>query len=757
MTPCRVFVSGVVLGLLGAFAPAVAQVPPTAPGVVGTDGPGRPTVRAIRLVGPLTIDGRLDDEMYKVVPPAAGFTQQEPREGAPPTEKTDVWVFFDATNIYIAARCWDSQPDRIIANEMRRDGNIMQNDSISVTLDTFQDHRTAYFFQTNPVGGLRDQQVNDERNANIDWNGVWDTKTSLDERGWAAEMVIPFKTLRYRAGGQQQWGINVRRIVRWKNETSFLAPVPAAFGTRGSFAISFSAPLVGLDVPAAARAVELKPYIKSGLASDRRASPVQSNDLSADAGVDLKYGLTKGLVADLTVNTDFAQVEADEQQVNLTRASLFFPEKREFFLEGQGIFGFGGAQQSLPGGGLGLSPVLETGGAPSLTPALFFSRRIGLNDGREVPIRVGGRVAGRAGPFSIGLLNIQAGASKEAAIPATNFSIVRIKRDILRQSSVGFVGTSRSPRVGGEGSNQTFGADATFTFLQNLTITSYYAGSRTPGITRDNRSYLAKVDYAGDRYGVNVEHLSMGEGFKPDVGLIRRESFRRTYGYGRFSPRPRSSSRFRKTTFETTFDYITDRQGHLQSRTAVERLRLDMNGGDQVQVEYRRNYEFLASPFPVATGVRVAPGSYGWQSVNMLYYLGPQRPLSGRVTLNVGGFYGGRLTEVGLTSRLDLGPRLSAEPRLTLNWADIPAGRFHAILLGGRVGFTMTPRLLLTSLFQYNSSTHSLASNIRFRWEYVPGSDLFVVYTDGRNTRFSGFPTLENRSLVLKATRLLRR
>ncbi|PYR65782.1 MAG: hypothetical protein DMF88_18595, partial [Acidobacteria bacterium] len=377
--------------------------------------------------------------IYSQVPAIGDFVQQEPHEGEPATERTELWIFFDETNIYFAVRCLDDQPERIIANEMRRDSNnIFQNDNVQLVIDTFYDRRSGVLFQTNALGALSDQEVSDERNFNRDWNTVWDVKAARTEEGWSAEFVIPFKSLRYRASGPQTWGFNIQRRIPWKNERSYLSGVPASYGGRGIYKLSSAATLVGLEVPPQGRNLELKPYGISAVTTNRQAKPAFANDLTGDAGFDVKYGLTKGLTADVTYNTDFAQVEEDEQQVNLTRFSLFFPEKREFFLEGQGIFGFG-------------PPTRENqsfGAATSLMPLMFFSRQIGLSGSQEVPILAGGRVTGRAGRNAVGLLNIETRASEQAGAAATNFSVVRVRRDILRRSAIGLIGTGLWCRCG---------------------------------------------------------------------------------------------------------------------------------------------------------------------------------------------------------------------------------------------------------------------------------------------------------------------
>ena len=444
------------------------------------------TVRAVRLTADLKLDGRLDERVYQEVPSIGDFVQQEPVEGAQATERTEVWLLFDDTHLYVAARCWDSQPERLVANEMRRDNaNIEENDNFAVALDTFDDGRNGVLLQTNPLGGLFDALITDESNTNSDWNTVWNVKAGRFEGGWTLEMVIPFQSLRYRASGEQIWRINFRRTVRWKNETSFLTPVPRAWGDEGINKLSLAATLVGIDIPRGSRLRELKPYALGGLLTDRTTSPARINDWTRNVGGELKYGLTRGLTLDLTVNTDFAQVESDEQQVNLTRFSLFFPEKREFFLEGQGIFSFAGSE-----------------GEPDDTPLLFFSRRVGLNGDEAVRIHAGARVSGRAGPYSIGLLSIRQDDADGGSLPATTFSVMRVKRDIQRRSTIGTILAHRSVSPAGQGDNLAAGADASLWLTPGLNVSGYFARtSNADGSTGD--SYRAQLDYTGDRFARN--------------------------------------------------------------------------------------------------------------------------------------------------------------------------------------------------------------------------------------------------------------
>ncbi|HXH08103.1 MAG TPA: DUF5916 domain-containing protein [Vicinamibacterales bacterium] len=752
----------------GGLPPIDGPPPPPPPATVARDERGRVTLRAVRLDGPLRLDGRLDEEIYRRVLPASDFIQQEPHEGRPATERTEAWVFFDDEALYVAARCRDSRPDRIVATELRRDHfNIFQNDNFTVVLDTFYDRRNGFFFQINPLGALRDQSFSDERTNNNDWNTVWEGRAARFDGGWSLEIRVPFKSLRYRGAGPQVWGINLRRIVRWKNEHAFLAPVAAAHSFRGIYRMSSAATLVGLETPRESLNLEVKPYALGSVTTDRQAVPPFSDRPDASAGVDVKYGLTRGLVADVTINTDFAQVEEDEQQVNLTRFSLFFPEKREFFLEGQTIFAFGGQETGGPRGAAAVSMVRP----PSNTPVLFFSRRIGLAEGRLVPIRGGGRVTGRAGPYTLGALAIRTGRAAEVGAEPTTFGVLRIKRDILRRSYVGLLVTHRSPSAAGTGSNVAAGLDVNLALLETLTVTAYAAGTRTTGpageapdapssavprgAVRQGASYRAQLEYNGDRYGLELERLVVGEGFDPQVGFLRRGDFRRSFAEARFSPRPRAGP-IRKIFYEAGLDYTTDTAGRLETREARGTFRLEFHSSDQFSVDYARSYEFVETPFPLGRGVAVAAGGYRFRTVGAEYLLGPQRRLSGRLSARRGGFFGGRQAGGGATLRAELTPRLAVEPRVSIDRLDLPAGRLTAAVGAMRVIATFTPRMAATVLVQYNSTTRALGASARFRWEYRPGSDLFVVFTDGRQADGGGFPRLVNRTFAVKLTRLVR-
>jgi len=739
---------------LGA-ASAEAQIPAAAH-AAGASAPvyvrnadGGVTVRATPIAAPLRIDGALDDSVYQTTPSIDAFIQQEPREGEPATERTEVWLLTDRDHLYIAARCHDSQPHRIVANDMRRDGrNIGQNDNLSIVIDSFHDRRNGYEFLVNPVGGIGDSQITDERDVNRDWNTVVEYRARRDEGGWTMELALPFRSLRYRSGEPQTWGINIRRTIRWKNEFVYLSPVPRTFGVRGILRLSDAATLAGLTPPPSSLNLDIKPYVLGAARSDRAVDPTFEADHDGDAGVDAKYGLTRGLTADFTYRTDFAQVEDDDQQVNLTRFNLFVPEKREFFLEGQGIFAFGGVETA---------PRVGSTFAPINTPVLFFSRQIGLLGATPVPIDVGGRMTGKAGRYSIGMLDIRTGDEPDVGAQATNFAAVRLKRDILRRSYVGVIGTYRSRSVEVAGAdNVVFGVDTGLSFYDSLTLTGYYAKADTPGLDSHDHSFRARFDYEADRLAVKVEHLGVGANFNPEVGFLRRRDFVETIGQLRVSRRPASMPSVRRVNLELGLDYITDNDRVLENRLFQAALRTEMQSGDSWSVRYERHYEFVPQAFRLPGDLVVPVGVYSHPFGVAVYTLGSQRKVSGEVSAGYGGFYDGTRTDLSYRGRVELMPQLSLEPGLAFNWIDLSQGEERATLGSVRATYSFSNQMWLAALVQYNSTQSIFSTNLRFKWEFRPGSDLFVVYSDGRDTEDRFRPGLQNRSFAVKATRLFR-
>ena len=542
---------------------------------------------------------------------------------------------------------------------------------------------------------------------------------------------------------------------------------------RGAQRVSSYGTLVGIEPPPPSKNLEVKPYAISGLETDLTADPQISNHGYADVGLDVKYGITENLTADFTFNTDFAQVEVDEQQVNLTRFNLFFPEKREFFLEGRGIFEFGNGGRGPGGGGGGGGPprrsrISSSGrgrGARSISaPTLFYSRRIGLQSGAPVSILGGGRVTGKVGSFQVGAVGIRTGDEPAVGAKSATFSVLRVRRDILARSSVGvlFEDRSKSSLAAG-GSNQAYGVDANFVFLENLQIFGYYAKTRTDGLEGKDESYRARIGYRGEVWSTSVERVLVGENFNPEIGFVRRIDFRETNLFGRFSPRLASVPSIRRLTFAGVFGRIeNERLGFLESRRLGGRFEIEFENSDWLTVNVTDLFERLTEDTSVS-GAPMPAGRYSFRDVELTYFFGPHRRASGNLSLTKGSFYSGDVVSVGISrGRIEILPQLSLEPSIELNWIDLPElqafdGQFNQHVVRTRITYSLSPRSFLSGLVQYNSGSDTFSTNVRLRWEWAPGSELFIVYTEDRNADvLDRWSELSNRGFVIKVNRLLR-
>ena len=744
--PLPILSLGILTALLLNVSSALAQEV-----VVGRDAEGRLSVRATRYDGEVNIDGNLDEAVYRELTPISDFIQQIPDEGAPASERTEAWVFFDDDNLYVAARNYESVPEvDWVANEMRRDTfQLRTNDSFSVMLDTYLDRRNGAAFLVTPIGGFSDFAISNEgdrgRGVNFDWNIVWDSRVGRFDGGWTVEMEIPFRSLRYEPGSEQTWGIQFRRIIRRLSEASYLTelPISAALGNSlvaGMWRISEAGTLNELEVPPRNFNLEIKPYGLGTVTTNRLAAPPISNLSKEELGIDVKFGITNNLTADFTYNTDFAQVEVDERQVNLTRFNLFYPEKREFFLEGEGNFDFS-QPRSLD------------------VPTMFFSRRIGLEKGQIVPIEAGARVTGKIGDFDIGALNIGTDSVNSANIEANDFSVLRIKRDVLSRSTVGMIFTERSESLIGEGSNQLYGIDGSFDFLDDFSIDTYLAKTDSPDLKGEDKSYMANFDYNGDRYGFTSGYLVVEDNFNPEIGFKRRDNFKQYSGSARFSPRPASIESIRRFILQAnTKSYWSASTDKLETRQHGLSFTTEFESSDQFTVSVSDDFEMLTRPFNIANDVTLQPGKYDFTSYQTSYRLGTQRKVSGALSLRIGDFWSGKNSSIGISSgRIELSPQLSLEPSYSINRVELPEGDFRTELGRLRITYTLSPRMYVGGLVQYNSSQSSLSTNFRFRWEWAPGSELFVVYSDDRDTNPFDRPDsfeLRNQGWAIKINRL---
>jgi hypothetical protein len=694
-------------------------------------------VQAVRVeVGP-QVDGRLDDAVWQRAGVIDAFVQQEPVEGAPATERTEIRIVYDDERIYFGVRAFDSQPDRLVATEMRRNAErILQEDNIQIILDTFMDSRSAYMFVTTPLGAKLEQQVFEEgeggrrgasSNINRDWDGVWEAAAQRTPDGWTAEIAIPFSTLRFPEADVQSWGINFMRNIARKNEQAYWAPIPRGYGlTRVSLAGSVN----GLESLQRGRDLRVKPFVVGG---GRHATHDGIRDRSGngDMGVDFRYGITASLNLDVTLNTDFAQAEVDDEQVNLTRFALFFPEKREFFLENAGVFNVGATTTF------------------NRMADLFFSRRIGLSPtGEQIPILGGARLTGRMGRNTLGFLSVQ--TDEAFGQSGENFLVTRYSRDILGRSRVGGIFINKQ-EFGGDHWNRTAGADFVLAPHPSFTMNGFLAGTATAGEGGNGLGSHVRAGWLDRRWNVYAEYTDLDDDFNAEVGFIPRVGIRTTKFHVERTPRPgRWGVRVLEPMYNIT--YTTDQGGRMISRQHHYMVGSQWENGASVIVWYNRYFERLDSPFALRPDVVVAPGDYRfgdwrvWYMSNRaarVYWSGYWAPQT---------FFDGNRTDLNGSLGVRVTPQLATEAGLTRNEVDLPAGDFTATVGSFRVDYAISPEMGIRSVTQYNSLTEQWSSSARFRYTYRPGSDLYLVYD---NVRRDGLVEVRDHQLLLKATYLL--
>ena len=705
----------------------------------------RPSVAATRVQEPPRIDGVMDEAVWQLATPVDQFTQQEPREGQPASDRTEVRVLYDSGHLYIGVIAHASEP--VVATEMRRDADrLFDEDNFQVILDTFHDSRNGYMFLTTPLGAKLEQQIFDEgegggrgttANVNRNWDGVWDAASRVTPEGWSAELMIPVSTVRF-VRGQPIWGVNFMRHIRRRNELVYWAPIPKAYSlTR----VSLAGELTGLDALNRGLDLKLKPFLLAGV-RQTVASPVRSTTRwPRDVGLDARYGVTAGLNLDVTLNTDFAQVEVDEQQVNLTRFGLFFPEKRDFFLENSNLFTMG------------------TGSAFTSTPVqtdLFFSRRIGLSDtGQPVPIIGGARLTGKMGANSVAVLDIQTDQAFDK--PGDNFFVSRYSRDVLRRSRVGALFINKESVDGSAHFNRTMGIDGNFAIGRSLQVNSFLAKTLTPGLSGDDTAFYGRVAYRDPYWNLWLNYLNVDDNFNAEAGFVQRRGIRTTKAYFGPTPRPkRGNIKLLEPMYVLT--YTTDQSNRMIGRLHHYMLGTTLRDDSFINVIFQQNLDVLDQPFRVRPDVTIPTGTYRMNEWSFTYNSSPGRRLYHRLTFAPNDFYEGkrRQTTAALGARAT--SRLSAELQYNRNDVEMPWGDFLINLTTLRVDYTFSPRMTIRSLTQYNSATHEVSNNIRYNLIHRPGSDLYVVYNELRQTGLpSDLFTQQDRQFIVKVNYLLQR
>ena len=728
------------------LAPAYAQTPPGEPNPTTTLGvaePGAPEVvlQAAPLEGEVRVDGILDEPVWSAAPAVVDFRQQEPDEGRPATYATQVRVAFSTTHLYIAARMDDPEPERLIARIFERDGVLepfgfgqvgSSDDALFVVLDTYDDGRNGFLFGTNPNGAEGDGLLRGEGNLNVSWDAVWRVAAALDPAGWSAEFEIPFWTLRFAEGDERRWGINFQRIIRRRNETVLWRSWTRDNG--GLLKVSQAGSLAGLAKLDQGLNLQLKPFV---LAEGRRERSLDGDGLlgpnegAVDGGLDAKFGVTPNLTLDATVNTDFAQVEADVRQINLTRFNLFFPEKREFFLEGAGIFDFG-----VPG----------FGGPPPLLA--FFSRRIGLEQGREVPILGGLKLTGKEGPYTVGVLDVVTGEKEFAR--RTNFGVARVIREVGERSSVGAIATHRA--TSGSPGSSAFGVDTHVGFSQEMVFDAFITGTDTPEARGETAAYRAALDFTADTWGWLVDQTYVGPGFEPPLGFVLRDDINRQFGTFRVSPRPPALG-LRRVDFRINTTFVSSADWEIRDRNYEFRVTPQFDSGDGLELAVSRGFERLTAPFALREEIVFEPADYRATNVSGNIFTSENRPLSGSLFAGDFGFLSGRNRVFQAEARLAVGRKLSFEGSWNHNDIRTPDGDLTTDLAVLRVNYAFSTHLFTNALVQYDSETNEIDANVRVNLIHSPGSDLFVVLNERRGETGDGLE-LRNRALVVKFTKL---
>ena len=690
-----------------------------------------------------TIDGVMDDTVWENAVFASGFLQREPEDGRPGTEETRVAVIYDDMNLYIGIRCLDKESSKIVVNEMRNDAELENDDNVRIIIDTYNDKRNGFLFQTNAIGARRDSKITDEgRNVNDDWNIVWEVKSKITDQGWNSEIRIPLNQLRYPdAEGVHTWGINFARVIRRKREDVYWAPITRddGFGERGFYKVSRAGTLTGMGYLPRKKRLEVKPYSLSGLQHDFTEGSEKSSVF--DVGADVKYGLTANLIADLTLNTDFAQVESDQERVNLTRFSLFFPEKREFFLEGAGVFSMG--QSGRPGRGS--------------SEQLFYSRRIGLEDGNEVPIIAGSKVTGNVSGMEVGLLNVLTDKVVDEAdstnnLNRTNFSALRLKKPVFSRSSIGAMILSKDIFNNG-GANRTFSIDGNFTLGPVATLNTWIAKTTTTGSSGNDFAGKASFNYRTDKWRVGANYTDIQDKFNPEMGFIRRTNIKKAdfeFGNGF---RPRSIQWMQRMYNALTLSYTASNAGNLLTRDVGMRTFVQFKAGHIFFGGPGFTYDTIDEDWEIFDKddehIIISPGAYDFFSYRFFFRSDESKPFSLQLGGNAGGFYGGRRYNGSLGTIIRPSSHFSVDLSYDRNQVELPVGNFATNVVSTRLIYTFSRDMFAKAYFQWNDRDESVSLNLLFNYYYGPGSNIFLVYNQGWEDE-SGLLITQNRTLLLK-------
>lgn len=673
-------------------------------------------VKAVRVPHPIEIDGNLNKEVWLLATPVTDFKQREPIEGGEPSELTKVAVLYDTHNIYFGVWCYDSDPEKLSAKQMKRDFDWESDDDIEIMISPFNDNRNGYLFITNPNGAMADVWLGgDGGRYNTDWNGIWDVRVTRDSNGWYAEFVIPFSTLKFKSEESQIWSINFERNIRRKNEQVRWQGWSRQYGIDN---ITQSGKLEGLNNIKQKEKIEITPYITTG-AEWQNGKPESSFKM----GGEINYDISPTLKLNFTLNTDFAQVESDRREVNLSRFSIYYPEKRQFFLEGKSYFD------------------MNVSGA-----RLFYSRRIGISGSSFVPIIGGGRLFGKIGKTSIGIMTLQTASEKGS--PGANSSVLRIKQDIFEESSLGFMSTQKFSD--GE-YNAVYGTDFTYSTSKLFGDKNLMAGfsgaisvennTRSAASKGDNATYHLFLFYPNNIWSFNAGFNSIQDNFKPALGFVNRDNFKRAYSRLEFKPRIKSLSKYIRSLSFELYDleyYINDKTGLAETLSLEFRpLGINFNTGDYLGFNVNYHRDTPHEDFRLIEGVVIPAGEYNDNNISAEFHSFDGRNVNAGIEFETGTFYTGRRSNLEMYINYSVNRHLSFSLDWSRNNLDMPQGYFEVNDFGGRVNYAFSPKMNTSLFAQWNNEDEEVILNCRVNWIPKIGSFFYLVINQNIDTSYN--------------------
>jgi len=701
-----------------------------------------PEMTAFNLAEAPLVDGNvLGDGAWSGVSPATGFWQIKPNDGHAATQRTDVYIGFTDTSLYVGVVAYDDNPDAIIVTDSRRDSDLNNTDAFLFIIDGLLDRQNGFVFGTNAAGIEYDGQVIKEATGsaanfgdggfNKNWDGTWRVQSKIGDFGWSAEFEIPFKTLRFGVDEKQDWGINFQRNIRRNNEVAFWAPLER---NRNLYRISEAGTLRGI-VPPAQRNLKITPYVLGSAYRATDADGTETDGTDSDFGFDVKYSITPSLTLDGTYNTDFAQVEVDEQQVNLDRFNLFFPEKRPFFLENAGLFSVGNPQEV----------------------EMFFSRRIGISDDGDVlPVEGGARLSGKIGNrTNIGLLYMATEAEGDVA-PGNKFSVVRISQELPNRSSIGVIVTSRK----GDGSyltpanddyNRGYAIDGSWGVGDNFVLKGWLAKTDTPGFDDNDEAFSVAANYSSAIWGADLSFTEVGEDFNPEMGFLARTEYRKVRGFLQRTIRINDFWSLLEIRPHITYTDYRKLDGFQETRVLHLDLPLAWKSGAGLHTAINFTRAGVIDPFEIVEGVVIQPGTYDHEELSIRYFTDRSKLLSFRIRATIGGSFGGDLVSMSPSVSYRIGETFRSELSINYHKFDLPVdgGEFTANQARLRLSYSFTPKIQLQTLLQYNDSDGTFNTNIRFSWLRTASSGLYFVYNEV-DEGDTGLQQPSGRELILK-------